>query len=113
MAIEACPWPCRLTFTHIRVCYEVRPFPRLFPTSLPSKSCSVFQSRFPFLRPDICFTSVSRHRRFFLMCYMFVNLACAVQTLLRTPNWRPRFRYYHWWVPLPAPLPTGPYLTSS
>ena len=40
------------------------------------------------------------------MCYMFVNLACAVQTLLRTPNWRPRFRYYHWWVPvLPPPNP--------
>lgn len=36
--------------------------------------------------------------RFFLMCYLFVNLACAVQTLLRTPNWRPRFKYYHWWV---------------
>lgn len=34
--------------------------------------------------------------RFFLMCYLFVNLACAVQTLLRTPNWRPRFKYYHW-----------------
>lgn len=34
--------------------------------------------------------------RFFLMCYMFVNLACALQTLLRTPNWRPRFKYYHW-----------------
>ncbi|XP_038158892.1 solute carrier family 12 member 4 [Cyprinodon tularosa] len=33
---------------------------------------------------------------FFLMCYLFVNLACAVQTLLRTPNWRPRFIYYHW-----------------
>nr|XP_036871329.1 solute carrier family 12 member 7 isoform X9 [Manis javanica] len=33
---------------------------------------------------------------FFLMCYMFVNLACAVQTLLRAPNWRPRFKYYHW-----------------
>ncbi|CAJ0946555.1 unnamed protein product [Ranitomeya imitator] len=32
---------------------------------------------------------------FFLMCYLFVNLACAVQTLLRTPNWRPRFKYYH------------------
>lgn len=62
--------------------------------------------------PRICFISGSLHRRFFLMCYMFVNLACAVQTLLRTPNWRPRFRYYHWWVPLPAPLPTGPYLTS-
>jgi len=27
---------------------------------------------------------------------MFVNLACAVQTLLRTPNWRPRFKFYHW-----------------
>ncbi|XP_077982777.1 solute carrier family 12 member 4-like isoform X2 [Glandiceps talaboti] len=33
---------------------------------------------------------------FFLMCYMFVNFACALQTLLKTPNWRPRFRYYHW-----------------
>jgi solute carrier family 12 (potassium/chloride transporter), member 4/6 len=33
---------------------------------------------------------------FFLMCYGFVNLACALQTLLRTPNWRPRFRFYHW-----------------
>lgn len=42
------------------------------------------------------------------MCYMFVNLACAVQTLLRTPNWRPRFRYYHWWVPVPRPHSAGP-----
>uniref|UniRef100_H2Z9M9 Solute carrier family 12 member 6 n=1 Tax=Ciona savignyi TaxID=51511 RepID=H2Z9M9_CIOSA len=33
---------------------------------------------------------------FFLMCYMFVNLACALQTLLNTPNWRPRFKFYHW-----------------
>ncbi|XP_036418847.1 solute carrier family 12 member 7-like isoform X2 [Colossoma macropomum] len=33
---------------------------------------------------------------FFLMCYLFVNLACAVQTVLRTPNWRPRFKFYHW-----------------
>ncbi|XP_041455426.1 solute carrier family 12 member 4-like isoform X3 [Lytechinus variegatus] len=33
---------------------------------------------------------------FFLMCYAFVNLACALQTLLKTPNWRPRFRFYHW-----------------
>ncbi|RXG67811.1 Solute carrier family 12 member 6, partial [Armadillidium vulgare] len=30
---------------------------------------------------------------FFLMCYGFVNLACALQTLLRTPNWRPRFNF--------------------
>ena len=36
--------------------------------------------------------------RFFLMCYCFTNLACVVQTLLRTPNWRPRFRFYHWSV---------------
>ncbi|XP_025405084.1 solute carrier family 12 member 4 isoform X3 [Sipha flava] len=33
---------------------------------------------------------------FLLMCYAFVNLACVLQTLLRTPNWRPRFKYYHW-----------------
>uniref|UniRef100_A0AAQ4RI87 Solute carrier family 12 member 6 n=1 Tax=Gasterosteus aculeatus aculeatus TaxID=481459 RepID=A0AAQ4RI87_GASAC len=33
---------------------------------------------------------------FFLMCYLFVNLACGLQTLLRSPNWRPRFSYYHW-----------------
>ncbi|XP_065827831.1 solute carrier family 12 member 6-like [Oscarella lobularis] len=33
---------------------------------------------------------------FFLMCYGFVNLACTLQSLLKTPNWRPRFRYYHW-----------------
>ncbi|XP_059352161.1 solute carrier family 12 member 4-like isoform X6 [Daphnia carinata] len=33
---------------------------------------------------------------FFLMLYGFINLACALQTLLRTPNWRPRFKYYHW-----------------
>lgn len=33
---------------------------------------------------------------FFLMCYAFVNVACALQTLLQTPGWRPRFKYYHW-----------------
>lgn len=36
----------------------------------------------------------------FLMCYGFVNLACALQTLLKTPNWRPRFKYYHWTLSL-------------
>lgn len=35
---------------------------------------------------------------FFLMCYMFLNLACTVQSLLRTPSWRPRFKYYHWTI---------------
>ncbi|KAL3994536.1 Amino acid permease family protein [Acanthocheilonema viteae] len=33
---------------------------------------------------------------FFLMCYAFVNLICALHSLLKAPNWRPRFRYYHW-----------------
>lgn len=33
---------------------------------------------------------------FFLMCYGFVNFACVLQSLLRLPNWRPRFRFYHW-----------------
>jgi len=32
---------------------------------------------------------------FFLLCYMFVNLACLLQDLLKEPNWRPRFRFYH------------------
>lgn len=36
----------------------------------------------------------------FLMCYMFVNLACTLQSLLKTPSWRPRFRCYHWTVSL-------------
>lgn len=33
---------------------------------------------------------------FFLMCYCFVNIVCVLQTLLNSPNWRPRFRFYHW-----------------
>ncbi|XP_053401754.1 solute carrier family 12 member 4-like isoform X2 [Mercenaria mercenaria] len=37
---------------------------------------------------------------FFLMCYLFVNLACALQTLLRSPSWRPRYRFYHWTLSL-------------
>ena len=36
------------------------------------------------------------HFRFFLMCYLFVNLICVLQTVLKMPNWRPRFKYYHW-----------------
>uniref|UniRef100_A0A915HZD5 Amino acid permease/ SLC12A domain-containing protein n=1 Tax=Romanomermis culicivorax TaxID=13658 RepID=A0A915HZD5_ROMCU len=30
------------------------------------------------------------------MCYLGVNSACALQSLLKAPSWRPRFRYYHW-----------------
>lgn len=37
---------------------------------------------------------------FFLVCKAFINLACALQTLLKTPNWRPRFRFYHWTLSL-------------
>ncbi|XP_076470476.1 solute carrier family 12 member 4-like [Babylonia areolata] len=33
---------------------------------------------------------------FFLLCYGFVNFACCLQSLLRSPHWRPRFRFYHW-----------------
>uniref|UniRef100_A0A0R3S2I3 Solute carrier family 12 member 6 n=1 Tax=Elaeophora elaphi TaxID=1147741 RepID=A0A0R3S2I3_9BILA len=33
---------------------------------------------------------------FFLMCYAFVNLICALHSLLGAPNWRPRFKFYHW-----------------
>eukprot|EP01135_Chromosphaera_perkinsii_P009675 Nk52_evm1s1837 gene=Nk52_evmTU1s1837 len=37
---------------------------------------------------------------FFLICYAFVNLATTTQALLHSPNWRPRFRYYHWSISL-------------
>ncbi|XP_070568851.1 solute carrier family 12 member 4-like isoform X1 [Ptychodera flava] len=37
---------------------------------------------------------------FFLMCYGFVNFVCVLQTVLRAPNWRPRFKYYHWTLSL-------------
>ncbi|KAL3091353.1 hypothetical protein niasHS_007146 [Heterodera schachtii] len=33
---------------------------------------------------------------FFLMCYAFVNIICALHSILGAPNWRPRFVYYHW-----------------
>lgn len=33
---------------------------------------------------------------FFLMCYAFVNIVCAMHSILGAPNWRPRYVYYHW-----------------
>jgi solute carrier family 12 (potassium/chloride transporter), member 4/6 len=30
------------------------------------------------------------------MCYLGVNAACALQSLLKAPGWRPSFRYFHW-----------------
>ncbi|PAV64333.1 hypothetical protein WR25_25400 [Diploscapter pachys] len=37
---------------------------------------------------------------FFLMCYAFVNVICFMHSILKSPNWRPRFRYYHWTLSL-------------
>ncbi|KAL1236163.1 Solute carrier family 12 member [Trichinella spiralis] len=34
--------------------------------------------------------------QFFLMCYLSVNAACVLQSVLKAPSWRPRFRFYHW-----------------
>ncbi|CAI4230824.1 unnamed protein product [Auanema sp. JU1783] len=33
---------------------------------------------------------------FFLMCYAFVNIIAFLHSVLRAPNWRPRFKYFHW-----------------
>ncbi|VDK88309.1 unnamed protein product [Onchocerca ochengi] len=33
---------------------------------------------------------------FFLMCYAFINVICAMHSIIKTPNWRPRYKYYHW-----------------
>lgn len=35
---------------------------------------------------------------FFLMCYAFVNLIACLHSILGAPNWRPRFKYFHWLV---------------
>ncbi|KAK6054936.1 hypothetical protein COOONC_07561, partial [Cooperia oncophora] len=31
-----------------------------------------------------------------MSCYLGVNTACALQSLLKSPGWRPSFRYFHW-----------------
>lgn len=33
---------------------------------------------------------------FFLLCYAGVNASCTLLDLMHAPNWRPRWRYYHW-----------------
>ena len=33
---------------------------------------------------------------FFLICYSAINTSCAINSILKPPNWRPRFRFYHW-----------------
>ncbi|NWY08363.1 S12A6 protein, partial [Nothoprocta ornata] len=37
---------------------------------------------------------------FLLAAYLVVNLACALQSVLRSPTWRPRLPYYHWGLSL-------------
>ena len=37
---------------------------------------------------------------FFLVCYGCVNLACTLQSILKAPNWRPRFTLYSWFTSL-------------
>ncbi|CAH8678104.1 unnamed protein product [Schistosoma rodhaini] len=32
------------------------------------------------------------------MCYGFVNLATMLNGFLKEPSWRPRFRFYHWFL---------------
>jgi amino acid transporter len=37
---------------------------------------------------------------FFLMCYTCVNFSVTFLHAVHDPNWRPRFRYYHWSISL-------------
>ncbi|KJH49177.1 amino acid permease [Dictyocaulus viviparus] len=37
---------------------------------------------------------------FFLMCYAFVNMIAVLHSILKAPNWRPRFKYFHWLLSL-------------
>ncbi|CEF61443.1 K-Cl co-transporter family and Amino acid permease/ SLC12A domain-containing protein [Strongyloides ratti] len=34
--------------------------------------------------------------QFFLMCYLGINAACALQSIMKAPGWRPSFKYFHW-----------------
>ncbi|XP_054153737.1 solute carrier family 12 member 5-like isoform X2 [Oppia nitens] len=60
--------------------------------SLVIAECAILIGNLDFIAPILTM--------FFLMCYMFLNLACTVQSLLRSPSWRPRFRYFHWTISL-------------
>lgn len=63
------------------------PFRALLISTLIAE-CAVLIGSIDYIAPVVDF--------FFLMSYCFVNIACTLQTLLKAPNWRPRFRYYHW-----------------
>lgn len=32
------------------------------------------------------------------MCYLGVNTACALQSIMKAPGWRPSFKYFHWFI---------------
>uniref|UniRef100_A0A915J4H6 Solute carrier family 12 member 6 n=1 Tax=Romanomermis culicivorax TaxID=13658 RepID=A0A915J4H6_ROMCU len=63
------------------------PIKALFLTTLIAE-CAILIGGIDYIAPVVDF--------FFLTSYCFVNIACALQTLLKAPNWRPRFRFYHW-----------------
>ena len=63
----------------------------------PERRISLLGVELSIQNSQFCNVSFLLSLRFFLMCYGFVNLACVLQSLLRTPNWRPRFKYYHWY----------------
>lgn len=48
---------------------------------------------------SICFGSLDQVAPlvtiFFLLCYGGVNIACFLLDYLGSPNWRPKWRYYH------------------
>jgi amino acid transporter len=44
----------------------------------------------------------------FLLCYGFTNFACFLMSAFKSPNWRPRYRKYHWLLSL-----TGMFLCVS
>jgi len=48
---------------------------------------------------SICFGSIDQVAPlvtiFYLLCYGGVNIACFLLDLLGSPNWRPKWKYYH------------------
>lgn len=60
--------------------------------TLAIAECAVLIGNLDFIAPILTLSLV--------MCYFFINLACALHTLLGSPNWRPRFRHYHWSISL-------------
>ncbi len=67
--------------------YRGEPFRALLVTLFLCE-CGILLGNVDYLTPLIAM--------FFLMCYGFVNLACALQTIMKAPSWRPRYKYYHW-----------------